>query len=265
MIAFITGAAGGLGRSMACECARRGYGLYLTDISGAALENIKEGIVRRFGVSVNFKACDLTDADSVSSMLAHMDSLGIVPGMLLNIAGVDFEGSFMGREGGLINDIVQLNIAGTLRITHAMVERKPKGQPFYIVNVSSLASMYPIPLKATYAASKRFLFDFSIALGQELKSDGVRVMALCPGGLATTKEAIAGITSQGFWGNVTTNKMEKVACRTISRSLAGRRVYIPGALNRTLSVAGRLVPGTWVASLLHGRWISAQKKWLHDA
>lgn len=265
MIALVTGAAGGLGRSMACECARRGYSLYLTDINEAALEKIKQGITRRYGVDVYVKPCDLKDPASVDAMFAHIDSLGIVPRMLLNIAGVDFEGSFLGRERRRIDDIVQLNIAATLRVTHAVLERKQQGLPLFIMNVSSLASMYPIPLKATYAASKRFLFDFSIALGQELKRDNVKVLALCPGGLATTKEAIAGIISQGFWGNATTNKMEKVARRTISRVLAGRRVYIPGALNRTLSIAGRLVPGTWIASLLHGRWSTAQKKWLEGA
>jgi short-subunit dehydrogenase len=265
MMALVTGAAGGLGRAMACECARRGYSLFLTDISQAALASIKEGITRRYGVEVYIKACDLTVPASVDEMFEYMDFLGIVPRMLLNIAGVDFEGSFLGRERRRIDDIVQLNIAATLRVTHAVLERKLQGLPLFIVNVSSLASMYPIPLKATYAASKRFLFDFSIALGQELKSDNVKVLALCPGGLATTKEAIAGITSQGFWGNVTTNRMERVARRTISRALAGRRVYIPGALNRTFSIAGRLVPGTWIASLLHGRWTAAQKKWLEGA
>ena len=265
MTAIITGAAGGLGRAMACECARRGYSLFLTDISEAALINIKEGITRRYGADVQIMPCDLTDPASVDAMLEHMDSFGIIPRMLLNIAGVDFEGSFLGRERRRIDDIVQLNIAATLRLTHAALERKPQGLPLFIVNVSSLASMYPIPLKATYAASKRFLFDFSIALGQELKGDNVNVLALCPGGLATTSEAIAGITSQGFWGNVTTNKLEKVARRTIARALLGRRIYIPGALNRLLSVAGRLVPGTWIASLLHGRWAAAQKKWLEGA
>ncbi|MGE5494924.1 MAG: SDR family NAD(P)-dependent oxidoreductase [Burkholderiales bacterium] len=61
MTALVTGAAGGLGRAIACECARRGYSLYLTDISEAALVNIKEGITRRYGVDVHIKACDLTD------------------------------------------------------------------------------------------------------------------------------------------------------------------------------------------------------------
>lgn len=264
MMAIITGAAGGLGRAMACECARRGYSLVLTDINAGQLEGIRIGVSRRYGINVFAKACDLTSEESVKKLFAYISCLGETPGMLLNIAGVDYEGGFLDRNRERINDIIQLNIAATLRVTHALLERK-KGNPLYVVNVSSLASIYPIPLKATYAASKRFLLDFSIALGQELRHENVRVMALCPGGLATTKEALAGISSQGFWGSATTNRLEAVARRTISRALDGRRVYIPGALNRALSVAGKLVPGTWIARLLHGRWQSAQSKWLKES
>lgn len=263
MMTIITGAAGGLGRTMACECARRGYDLFLTDISEQQLENIRLGVSRRYGVNVYTKACNLIDPESVDMLFAHLDSTGIKPDMLLNIAGVDFEGSFTERDSKRINDIIQLNIAATLKVTHSLLERRRKDSALYIVNVSSLASIYPIPLKATYAASKRFLLDFSIALCQELKQDNVRVMALCPGGLATTKEALAGISSQGFWGSATTNRLETVARRTITRVLSGKRIYIPGVLNRVFSIAGRLVPGTWVAKLLYGRWLSAQSKWLN--
>jgi short-subunit dehydrogenase len=264
MMALITGAAGGLGRAMACECARRGYDLFLTDLSERQLEGISLGVSRRYDVKVFARACDLTNAESVDSLFAHLDGSGLKPDMLLNIAGVDYEGSFTERDSERINDIVQLNVAATLKVTHSLLERKEAGTPLYIVNVSSLASIYPIPLKATYAASKRFLLGFSIALGQELKRDNVRVLALCPGGLATTKEALAGISSQGFWGSATTNRLETVARRTISGVLSGRRVYIPGILNRALSIAGRFVPETWIAILLHSRWRSAQSKWLNE-
>lgn len=264
MIALITGAAGGLGRAMACECARRGYDLFLTDLNENQLESIRLGVSRRYGVSVSVRVCDLTDPGSVDSLFSHLDGMDIKPDMLLNIAGVDYEGSFAERDSKRINDIIQLNVAATLKVTHSLLERKREGKSLYIVNVSSLASIYPIPLKATYAASKRFLLDFSIALGQELKRDNVRVLALCPGGLATTKEALAGISSQGFWGSATTNRLESVAHKTISRVLKGGRVYIPGALNRALSIAGRFLPATWIAKLLYGRWSSAQSKWLEN-
>jgi short-subunit dehydrogenase len=68
-----------------------------------------------------------------------------------------------------------------------------------LVFVSSLASMFPMPHKAAYAASKRFLLDFATALRHELKTHNVRVLALCPGGLVTTKEAVRSIAAQGIW------------------------------------------------------------------
>jgi uncharacterized protein len=122
--------------------------------------------------------------------------------------------------------------------------------------------MNPMPLKATYAASKRFLLDFSLALGEELKEQDVRVMALCPGGLPTTSEALQGIAAQGLWGTLTTNRLELLVRRSLSKLLCGKRVYIPGFLNQVLSVAGKLIPRPTVCALLHNRWKQAQRKWL---
>ena len=182
--------------------------------------------------------------------------------MLLNIAGIDYEGGFLERERESIVKIVSLNVEATLRITHAILSRRRQGRPFALVFVSSLASMCPMPLKATYAASKRFLTDFATALRQELKSSNVKVLTLCPGGLPTTEEAIQGITAQGFWGELTTNRLEAVAYNTIEKALKGKSLYIPGVANRTLSFLGKLVPSTLVAAIIYSRWVKAQKKWL---
>ncbi len=261
MMVLITGAAGGLGRAMAGECAERGYSLILTDAREDALKQIAAGMERQYGVTIYTCACDLTSTEGIDWLLCFMDRQGLYPGMLLNVAGIDYEGAFLKQSCEALLSIVRLNIEATMRLTHAVLKRKQTGQPFHIVNVSSLASLYPIPLKATYAASKRFLLDFSIALGRELKADGVRVLALCPGGLATTREAMIGIAAQGFWGNITTNRLSVVAHRTISRALAGCKIYIPGAVNRALSALGRLVPAGVIANLLYRRWDAAQAQW----
>ena len=119
-----------------------------------------------------------------------------------------------------------------------------------------------MPLKATYAASKRFLLDFATALRQELRGEGVNVLALCPAGMVTTEKTAAAIRAQGFWGAVTTNPLEVVARKTLDRALAGKAIYIPGVLNRTLSALGGVLPRTWVAGIVNWRWKAAQKKWL---
>ncbi|MCL2367439.1 MAG: SDR family NAD(P)-dependent oxidoreductase [Oscillospiraceae bacterium] len=258
MNVLITGAAGGLGRAFAAECASRGFDLFLTDISAPALEAIKTGITRRYDVSVHTEVCDLTAPEAVCTMLDRAAELGVEFDMLLNNAGIDFEGGFTERAAGELSAIVEINIAATLRITHEVLERRSREKQLYIVFVSSLASISPMPLKACYAASKRFLTDFAYALGSELRSSGVSVMSVCPGGLATNDEAIAGIAAQGFWGDLTTNPVERLARRTITKALRGRRVYTPGVINRALSVAGKLLPRAFITWTVRGKWQNAR-------
>jgi len=259
---FITGASGGLGRAIAVECASRGYNLFLTDINEEGLLSLQNGLECQFGVCVTTKKCDLTEEESVDELLSLIDKNGICFDMLFNIAGIDYEGSFLERERENVVKIVSLNVEATLRVTHAILSRRRAGRTFSLVFVSSIASLYPMPLKATCAASKRFLTDFAMALRQELKNQNVKVLTLCPGGLPTTEEAISGIAAQGFWGSVTTNKLESVAFETVEKVQQGKGLYIPGAFNRTLSFLGKFLPRAVIASIIYSRWMGAQKKWL---
>lgn len=264
MDVLITGGAGGLGRALAVECAKRGYRIFLIDVQLQPLLSIKQGLERQFGAAVYVSACNITEPEQVRHMLEKAAQEGWKWDMLLNVAGVDYEGAFAQKQSGQLLDIVKVNVEATLMITHESLTYRREGSPFYIVFVSSLASLYPMPLKATYAASKRFLLDFSIALGRELKSEQVSILALCPGGLATTAQALAGINAQGFWGQMTTNRLEQVSRKTISKVLHHKKIYIPGAINKGLSMAGKLVPNRWIAKLLYARWKSAQSKWLDE-
>lgn len=265
MNVMITGAAGGLGRAFATECGNRGYNLFLTDINEDGLLSLKRGLERQFDVTVTAKACDLTDAESVDEMLAVIDRYDIRFDMLLNVAGLDFEGEFLERDREKLVKIVLLNNAATLRITHAIMKRRRPGKPFTIVFVSSLASMFPMPLKATYAASKRFLVDLATSLRQELKREDVNILTLCPGGMVTTQETLLSIKAQGFWGNVTTNPLEAVARKTIDLALSGKSLYIPGKFNRMISLLGKIIPRPWIAAVVYRRWNNAQRKWLKNS
>jgi len=262
MNVLITGAAGGLGRALAVECAKRGYRLLLTDLCRENLSLLAQGLIRQYDADVQIYPCDITDGRNAVAMFSWIREQKFRLDMLLNIAGIDFEGGFLQRKIEQLEEIIRLNVEATLRITHLALQSRRKNAKFYIVFVSSLAALYPMPLKATYAASKRFLFDFSIALGRELRRDKVSVLSLCPGGLPTTQEALYGIASQGFWGEATTNALEKVAHRTISRTLRQKKCYIPGLTNRTFSILGKLLPPALITGLLFRRWEHAQKQWL---
>lgn len=256
----ITGAAGGLGKAFAVECASRGWDLFLTDLSEVALSSLAEGVSSTYGVNVTYYPCDLTDHVSRTELFDYMQSKNLSFWSIVNIAGLDYEGLFAERTREQIRTILRLNIEANLEMTYAILKLRDKEQHFRVINVASLAAFYPMPVKAMYAASKRFLLDFSMALREEIRPIGGTVTALCPAGMPTNIECIRAIDAQGFAGRITTKNVGFVASRTIDHALKGHAVYIPGALNRLLKFLGGLVPPTVVANLVGNRWNAAQRK-----
>ncbi len=254
---MITGATGGLGKAFAVECASRGWNLFLTDLHPVSLQTLSDSLCRTYGVHVQYQACDLADPASRSELFAYLQQTGARFWGLINVAGLDYEGLFSERKREQIRSILRVNIEGTLEVTHALLERRDPRHIFRIINVGSLAGFYPMPVKATYAASKRFLLDFSIAMREELRPQGVTVTVLCPAGMPTTASCIQGIEAQGLMGQLTTQDIGAVAAQTLDQALRGRAVYIPGLFNRLLWLAGSLVPPRALAKLIGKRWRQA--------
>lgn len=258
-LVFISGATGGLGKAFAVECASRNWDLFLTDVSEQRLSRLAASLRHTYGVRVFFRECDLTDADLRADLFSWIQRKGFHFHMLINVAGVDYEGLFSERSRAEIQTIIRLNIESTLDVTHALLDLTSPNQSFRIINVSSLAAFYPMPVKATYAASKRFLLDFSFALRDELKDRGATVTVLCPAGLPTTQTCIEAIQAQGFMGKLTTLDIGFVAAKTIDHALRGHTIYIPGVLNQFLQRAGGLLPPISLAGMIGNRWRSANK------
>lgn len=253
---LITGATGGLGSAFAQECAQRGYALYLTDWSDAG-QSFADYLRQTYGVEVRFRACDLTSAQQRQVLYQAFKEEGIRFWGLINVAGMDYEGAFLERTRQQILTILQLNMEATVDNSHAILHLRDPEQRFVLINVCSLAAYYPMPYKALYAASKRFLLDFSQALREEITPYGT-VTALCPAGLPTTPETMRAIFAQGFWGMATTMDTRVVARRTIQHALRGKAVYIPGWFNRILRSLGSMAPAWLVAKFVGRRWSAAQ-------
>lgn len=255
----ITGAAGGLGKAFAKECASRGWDLFLTDLSEAKLALLAQGLERLYGIQALYAPCNLVDPEERALFWDRLAVLGIKFDMLINVAGLDYEGGLLDRKAEEINTIIRLNIEATVSMTRHMVETHANQSRMHIINVSSLAGFYPMPLKAVYAASKRFLLDFSRAMRQELRSENIRVLALCPAGMATKPDTINSIDSQGWMGQITTLNTGTVAAKTINRALANRSVYIPGVANQLMHTVSALLPADWVARMIHRRWAKTRE------
>ena len=130
--------------------------------------------------------------------------------------------------------VLKVNLLANMDMTHEILQLRDTARTFRLINVCSMAGFYPMPFKATYAATKRFLMDFSLALREEIKDFGT-VTALCPGGMPTTDECMRAIFAQGFWGWATTvDPPGKVAEQTLKMALRGKAMYIPGFGNKLL-------------------------------
>jgi len=255
----ITGAAGSLGKAMAVECAHRGWNLFLTDICEDNLDVLASGLRAAYGIGVETCPCDMTDGGSRDRLFAHMEQRGFRFFGLINVAGIDYEGPFLERTREQIRSVLRLNIEGTLEMTHAVLRRRDAQRFFRLITVGSLASFYPMPTKAAYAASKRFLLDFFTAFREELRGVG-SVTILCPAGMRTTAECVRKIGTQGLMGQITTCDVSSVAVRTIEAAMKGRCLYIPGFVNRLLRFAGALVPRLALAWAVGLRWKGAACK-----
>src|SRR5512135_3476000 len=90
-VVAITGAAGGLGKAFAVECASRGWDLFLTDLHLEPLEMLSASLRRTYGVEVTTQACDLTEAAARAALFEDLRRDGLRFWALVNVAGIDFE------------------------------------------------------------------------------------------------------------------------------------------------------------------------------
>jgi len=142
---LVTGAAGGLGRAYVNECVRRGWNVCGVDVNAAGLAGIREGVRFRTGRAILVFPCDLTDDGDVGRLMEFLHENAFEPDMLLNVAGLDYEGGFLDRRFQELRRIVDVNILGTMRVTHRIVSARTAETPFYMIFVSSLAAGQPRP------------------------------------------------------------------------------------------------------------------------
>jgi hypothetical protein len=176
------------------------------------------------------------------------------------VAGVDYEGLFNERRVDELQTILRLNIESTVEMTRRVMQDRDASRTLRIVTVSSLAAFYPMPVKAVYASSKRFLLDWSLALYEELRDESATVTVVCPAGMPSNPGVIRHIDAQGFLGQITTTNVGRVAAGTIDRALAGRRLYVPGIVNNILRILGGLVPPPVTAHVLNKRWRASHSR-----
>src|SRR3954466_15000711 len=235
----ITGASAGIGAEFARELSRRGYGVTLV----ARREDRLRELAAELGSGAEVAACDVTDADARRALAASLEARGVEVGIVVNNAGFSTSGPFANSDRDRELDMVRTNIEAVVDFcalfVPGMVERGQGG----VLNLASTASFQPLPMQAGYAATKAFVLSFTESLHTELKPENVSVTALCPGPVKTEFVEVANLQdAEGSLPGFLWDSPEAVAQAGIRGLDKGKRVVIPGTMNRVGAVGGHLAP-----------------------
>lgn len=200
-VAFITGAASGIGLELARACGAAGMRVMLADIDDSGLR-VAEASLQGAGIDAATVHCDITDIASIQSAAdATIERFGNVH-LLANNAGVFLEGG----AGEIPLDkwrwIIDVNFTSVVYGVETFLPLiRSHGEGGYIINTASMAGLVGFAGLASYVATKHAVFGYSESIAGQLESEGIGVSVLCPGFVNTHIADIARYDKDGSKGN----------------------------------------------------------------
>ena len=182
-VALITGATQGIGLAIARALADEGCNLVVCGRDQNRLHQIAAALSRK-RIQVLAHPCDVRDEQSVSDLFKAARQRFRRLDILINNAGIahpDFPVAKLPAEVWF--DVIATNLTGLFLVTKAAVPLMKRGS--IIVNNLSIAAKQVFPGSSAYNASKHGALGFTNTLREELRSKGIRVIALLPGATDT--------------------------------------------------------------------------------
>ena len=177
-VVVVTGAAGGLGRSLCLRFAAAGARVAALDRDPQGLQALATEMGVR-GYQVCTQACDVADAAACETALqAVRRQLGRID-VLVNNAGIAHRSALAATRLEVIRRVMDVNFFGAVHCTLAALAdlRAARGM---LITISSVAGFSPLIGRTGYAASKHALHGFFDSLRAEVEDEGVDVLLVCP-------------------------------------------------------------------------------------
>jgi 3-oxoacyl-[acyl-carrier protein] reductase len=182
--ALITGATEGIGRAVAFTLGRAGYRVGVCARTPGKVTALVE-MLRAEGCSASGVPADVGEETAVRAMVAHVTGeLGPVD-VLVNNAGVGYLKPFAELSLSEWDTTMATNLRSLFLVTREVLPGMRARGHGAIVNIASLAGKNAVLGGTAYAASKHAVLGFSKSLMLEVRKDGVRVVAICPGSVET--------------------------------------------------------------------------------
>jgi NAD(P)-dependent dehydrogenase (short-subunit alcohol dehydrogenase family) len=186
-VAFVSGAANGIGRASALRMAQEGADLIVVDREREPLQRVRDEI-ESVGRSVLAMEADWTDAAAVRQVFgAARDRFGRIDILFNNVGQSAREraSEFHLSEEETWRFVIEISLVTTMRATRLVVEEMRQRRSGRIVNMSTESAFYGDVGFVDYAAAKMGVVGFTRSLARELAPHHVNVNAVCPGAIRT--------------------------------------------------------------------------------
>jgi 3-oxoacyl-[acyl-carrier protein] reductase len=196
-IALVTGAARGIGRSIALALAQPGLTIYLNDVVlGEEAARTQQEVEAR-GASARLVEFDVAEAASVNQGLDHILQESGRIDILVNNAGITRDNLIVRMKEADWDAVLGVNLKGAFNCIRAVSKPMIKQRSGRIINISSVVGVMGNPGQANYVASKAGLIGLTKAVARELASRNITVNAVAPGFIQTEMtEALPEATRQ---------------------------------------------------------------------
>jgi 3-oxoacyl-[acyl-carrier protein] reductase len=182
--ALVTGGTHGIGRATTLALGRAGYRVGVCARTAAKVDAFVAEL-RGEGIEAAGAAADVGDPTQVTRAVSELTAALGEPGLLVNNAGVLIARPF---EELTLEDwdvTMSTNVRSLYLVTRAVLPAMRRRREGTIVNVASLAGRNGFAGGTAYAASKHAVLGFSRSLMMEVRKEGIRVVAICPGSVDT--------------------------------------------------------------------------------
>ena len=247
-VTLITGASSGIGEAFARSLAAERHNLVLVARNEKKLHELCDELMLEYGIMAHYVVLDLSEFGADRDLFAETERHGFEVDWLINNAGFGSYGDFSKLDVDHELQMIELNIAALVALTHCYLGKMRERRQGQIINVSSAAGFQPIPFMTTYAATKAFVNSFSEALAAEVSPYGIKVLALCPGSTKTNFHAAANMDRViQVKGQQTAEEVVETALRAVKK---GRTRVVSGFVNDLVSRVVNFVPNGLITRVM---------------
>jgi len=174
-VAFVTGGGGGIGAAICRGLTEAGHQVAVADVVEARAQEVAREIG---GLGVEL---DVTDPGSVAAAVAGTaEALGPVE-ICVNCAGWDELRPFLDTDEAFQSRVIEINYAGPVRVTRAVLPGMVERSYGRIVNIGSDAGRVGSSLESVYSGAKGGVIAFTKTIAREFARHGVTANTVCPG------------------------------------------------------------------------------------